>query len=72
VAAPGRQSQGLGGALLASALERCDREGVAAYLEASSARSRGLYERLGFAFTGRTVDLPEGPQLWPMWREPRG
>ncbi|MFI1395062.1 GNAT family N-acetyltransferase [Streptomyces sp. NPDC020681] len=68
---PGRQGQGLGAALLAPALERCDRDGVPAYLEASSARSRRLYERLGFAFAGEAVQLPEGPLMWPMWREPR-
>ncbi|MGW1885133.1 GNAT family N-acetyltransferase [Streptomyces sp. NPDC001970] len=67
---PDRQGQGLGSALIAPVLERCDRDGVPAYLEASSARSGRLYERLGFAFTGRTVDLPEGPHMWPMWREP--
>ncbi|MFF3763213.1 GNAT family N-acetyltransferase [Streptomyces sp. NPDC001922] len=71
VAAPGRQSAGLGGALLASALDRCDRERMPAYLEASNTRSKALYERLGFVFRGRTVDLPGGPSLWPMWREPR-
>ncbi|MEU6734433.1 GNAT family N-acetyltransferase [Streptomyces physcomitrii] len=69
---PQRQGEGLGTALIQQVLERCDREGLPAYLEASSARSRGLYERLGFAFPGRTVDLPEGPPMWPMWREPRG
>ncbi|SDL95964.1 GNAT family N-acetyltransferase [Streptomyces wuyuanensis] len=67
---PERQGEGLGTALLAPALERCDREGVPAYLEASSARSGRLYERLGFAFTDRTVQLPDGPLMWPMWREP--
>ncbi|MEU6705383.1 GNAT family N-acetyltransferase [Streptomyces wuyuanensis] len=67
---PERQGEGLGTALLAPALERCDREGVPAYLEASSARSCRLYERLGFAFTDRTVQLPDGPLMWPMWREP--
>ncbi|MER5969051.1 GNAT family N-acetyltransferase [Streptomyces sp. NPDC002055] len=71
VAAPGRQSAGLGGALLASALDRCDRERTPAYLEASNTRSKALYERLGFVLCGRTVDLPGGPSLWPMWREPR-
>ncbi|WP_432093611.1 GNAT family N-acetyltransferase [Streptomyces sp. bgisy100] len=71
VAAPCRQSAGLGGALLASALDRCDRERMPAYLEASNTRSKALYERLGFVFCGRTVDLPGGPSLWPMWREPR-
>ncbi|MEV8090197.1 GNAT family N-acetyltransferase [Streptomyces nigra] len=71
-AAPGRQGQGLGTALITSVLDRCDRDGVGAYLEASSARSRVLYERLGFALEGRPLDLPDGPQMWPMWREPRG
>ncbi|MEU2153993.1 GNAT family N-acetyltransferase [Streptomyces sp. NPDC019396] len=67
---PERQGQGLGTALMAPVLERCDREGVPAYLEASSARSGRLYERLGFAFTDRLVELPDGPCMWPMWREP--
>ncbi|MFD8964502.1 GNAT family N-acetyltransferase [Streptomyces sp. NPDC059568] len=68
---PEHQGRGLGRALIEPVLERCDRDGVAAYLEASSERSRGLYERLGFAFMGTTVDLPDGPHMWPMWREPR-
>jgi GNAT superfamily N-acetyltransferase len=68
---PDLRSQGVGAALIRSVLERCDREGLHAYLEASSLRSSHLYERLGFAFTGATVDLPDGPQMWPMWREPR-
>jgi hypothetical protein len=29
-------------------LERCDREGVRAYLDAASERNRRLYERHGF------------------------
>ncbi|MFP3988010.1 GNAT family N-acetyltransferase [Streptomyces sp. E11-3] len=70
-AAPGRQGEGLGTALLDPVLERCDRDGVPAYLEASNARSRKLYERLGFAFTGSAVQLPDGPQMFPMWREPK-
>ncbi|MDO0936220.1 GNAT family N-acetyltransferase [Streptomyces sp. DG2A-72] len=69
--APGHQGKGLGTALIAATLDRCDREGLPAYLEASSARSRRLYERLGFEFTGRVLGLPDGPSMWPMWREPR-
>lgn len=46
--APERQGQGLGRGLMAPTLERCDREGLAAYLEASSERNAALYERLGF------------------------
>ncbi|MGW8883938.1 GNAT family N-acetyltransferase [Streptomyces sp. NPDC055749] len=68
---PEHQGEGLGAALIDDVLARCDREGIPAYLEASSERSRGLYERLGFTFMGRTVDLPDGPSMWPMWREPR-
>ena len=69
---PEHQGEGIGSALVQHVLDRCDREGLPAYLEASSARSRGLYERLGFELTGRPLDLPNGPQMWPMWREPRG
>ncbi|MEU3145949.1 MULTISPECIES: N-acetyltransferase [unclassified Streptomyces] len=69
--APGRQGEGLGTALIGSVLDRCDREGRPAYLEASSVRSRLLYERLGFAPVGEPLPLPDGPHLWPMWREPR-
>ncbi|MEV5881588.1 GNAT family N-acetyltransferase [Streptomyces sp. NPDC052020] len=68
---PGRQGEGLGTALIESVLDRCDRENLPAYLEASSDRSRRLYERLGFASTGPALDLPDGPRMWPMWREPR-
>ncbi|GAA2631502.1 GNAT family N-acetyltransferase [Streptomyces vastus] len=68
--APGRQNEGLGTALIQHVLDRCDREHLGAYLEASSDRSRALYERLGFTFMGRTVDLPDGPHMWPMWRDP--
>ncbi len=69
--APDNQGRGLGATLLRHVLDRCDREGLAAYLEASSARSRKLYERLGFDLLNRPLDLPDGPQMWPMWREPQ-
>jgi GNAT superfamily N-acetyltransferase len=65
-----RQGQGLGSALLAPVLDRCDREGLAAYLEASSDRSRSLYERHGFVALDPVVELPDGPPMYPMWREP--
>lgn len=64
------RSQGRGTELINNVLERCDREGRAAYLEASSLRSRALYARLGFVWTGSTIDLPDGPQMYPMWRDP--
>ncbi|WP_328914400.1 MULTISPECIES: GNAT family N-acetyltransferase [unclassified Streptomyces] len=66
-----RRSQGVGTELMNPVLARCDREGLSAYLEASSERSRALYERLGFTYLGRTIDLPDGPHMWPMWRDPQ-
>lgn len=69
--APESQGGGLGTALVQHVLDRCDLEGVAAYLEASSARSLKLYERLGFDLLGQPLDLPDGPRMWPMWREPQ-
>jgi hypothetical protein len=51
-------------------LQRCDREGVRAYLDATSPRNKRLYERHGFRATGEFA--PDGgPRLWPMWREPK-
>src|SRR4051812_10561631 len=66
---PERQGTGLGGALMAPGLDRCDRDGVPAYLEATSDRNRALYERHGFRTLG-DIPLPGGPALWRMWREP--
>jgi GNAT superfamily N-acetyltransferase len=69
--APTRQGTGIGGALMAPILERCDRDGAAAYLEATSDRNRALYERHGFRAHG-SIPLPDGPALWRMWRDPAG
>jgi ribosomal protein S18 acetylase RimI-like enzyme len=68
---PSQQGRGLGSALMSPMLERMDSERTAAYLEASSTRSRALYERHGFVTTGE-IRLPRGgPPIWPMWRDPR-
>jgi GNAT superfamily N-acetyltransferase len=67
---PEWQGRGLGTALMGPMLKRSDREGVPAYLEATSARSRALYERNGFRVT-EELRLPDGPPLWRMWRDPQ-
>ncbi len=68
---PRLQGRGLGGALLAPMLERCDRERTPAHLESSTERNRVLYERNGFVLTG-TYEMPAGgPPLREMWRDPR-
>jgi len=69
-AVPSRQSTGIGSALLRPVLQHCDEEGSPAYLEATSERNRALYRRHGFEDRDEYV-LPDGPPLYPMWREPR-
>lgn len=67
---PERQSQGLGSHLITAHLANLDASGRPAYLEASSIRNERLYRRLGFAPIGTPVELPAGPRLVRMWREP--
>jgi GNAT superfamily N-acetyltransferase len=67
---PEHQGRGHGSALLSPTLARCDREGLHAYLEASSERSVALYERLGFEHV-RELRLAGSPPLWRMLRAPQ-
>jgi len=64
---PSMQGKGLGSALMRPTLDRCDREGLPAYLEASSDRSTALYERLGFRVT-RELRIGSSPPLRLMVR----
>jgi GNAT superfamily N-acetyltransferase len=66
-----RQGSGLGSAVLAPMLERCDAEGMPAYLENSNPRNEPFYARHGFVARD-PLPLPDGaPPMTPMWREPR-
>lgn len=66
-----RQGTGLGSALLRPMLERCDAEGVGAYLENSKDANLAFYRRHGFEVTESFAFGPGGPTMWAMWREPR-
>ena len=68
---PDHRGRGLARLLLERTLERCDVEGLAAWLETTEEATAGMYERFGFetvaAIDGGTVF----PGLWIMRREPR-
>jgi ribosomal protein S18 acetylase RimI-like enzyme len=66
---PDSQGHGYGSAVLRPVLERCDADGVGAYLESSKPRNIDFYARFGFRVMGE-LQLPYGPKMWPMWREP--
>jgi GNAT superfamily N-acetyltransferase len=68
---PQLQGKGIGTALLAPILDRCDREGTPAYLESTTPRNRACYLRQGFEVTEEFRFPKGGPPSWRMWREPR-
>ena len=67
---PSEQGKGFGSALLRPVLDRCDADGVPAWLETSNERNLPLYERHGFQVV-KECDIPQGPHFWGMWREPQ-
>lgn len=67
---PESRGGGFGHALMTSRLDRCDAAGAPAYLESSNPDNIPYYNRFGFDVTGEIV-IPDGPSLWPMWRQPR-
>jgi ribosomal protein S18 acetylase RimI-like enzyme len=66
-----RQSAGLGSNLMREVLDRCDRQGLGAYLESSNIRNVPFYERHGFRVLTE-VHAGEDFVARPMWRDPRG
>jgi ribosomal protein S18 acetylase RimI-like enzyme len=65
------QNQGLGSRLIRPVLKRCDSQGLPAYLESTNARNIPFYQRQGFVQKGEVQVAPEGPSVYPMWRDPQ-
>jgi GNAT superfamily N-acetyltransferase len=69
---PSWQRQGVGAALMAPILDRCDREGMPAYLETQKEANVAYYRHHRFDVV-KEIDLPAGgPHMWLMWRSPPG
>ena len=67
---PHSQGKGYGSTLLARGLEVCDRDHVAAYLEATNPANIPLYQRFGFEVTGQ-IQAGSSPAITPMFRAAR-
>jgi ribosomal protein S18 acetylase RimI-like enzyme len=67
---PAHQGRGLGSALMKAALEKCDKQGLPAYLESSNPRNIALYERHGFDVMGE-IQVGTSPVITPMLRVAR-
>jgi GNAT superfamily N-acetyltransferase len=66
-----KQSKGVGTAVITHTLDRCDAEGMPAYLESSNPRNIPFYARHGFETTGEIVCGKGAPTVTAMWRNPR-
>jgi hypothetical protein len=68
---PAKQGKGFGGVIMRDQLARADAARKPCYLESSKDTNIPIYQSFGFVITGE-IKIPNGPTLWPMWREPRG
>ena len=67
---PAHQGTGVGSALIRAMTDRCDEQGLGAYLESSKEQNLPFYARHGFEVNER-VDPGGQPPTWTMWRDPR-
>lgn len=67
---PTMRGRGVGTALLRPMIERCDAEGMPAYLESSKAENLPFYGRFGFEITDELHLGAGAPPMWAMWRDP--
>jgi GNAT superfamily N-acetyltransferase len=67
---PSEQGKGLSGPLIRVVLDRCDAERMPAYAETSVERNVRHWAKFGFTVMAER-DIPKGPHLWAIWREPQ-
>jgi GNAT superfamily N-acetyltransferase len=68
---PHRQRQGLGSRLLGPCLRQADAGGYPCYLETVNPDNLPFYRTHGFRVL-EEQELPDGPRVWSMRRDPRG
>lgn len=68
---PAHQGKGIGSALIRAVTDRCDEQGLGAYLESSKEQNVPYYARHGFEVRER-ITSGDGPPMWLMWRDPKG
>jgi ribosomal protein S18 acetylase RimI-like enzyme len=66
-----KQGKGFGSLVMRHQLEIIDSHSLPAYLESSKESNIPIYSSYGFKVTGE-ITFPNGPTIYPMWREARG
>ncbi|HTK79796.1 MAG TPA: GNAT family N-acetyltransferase [Rhizomicrobium sp.] len=67
---PPKQGKGFASLAMRHRLGVADASGTPCYLESSKPTNIPVYRAFGFEVV-REINLPNGPTLWPMWREPQ-
>lgn len=66
---PEMHGKGLGSALMQPTLDRCDQEGIPAYLETETESNVHFYEKKGFKVQREIVTTDGASKVWTLWRE---
>ncbi len=66
---PAKQGKGFASLIMRHQLAIADAQGMPAYLESSKESNIPIYRAFGFEVTGE-IKIPDGPVLYPMWRNP--
>jgi GNAT superfamily N-acetyltransferase len=67
---PPKQGKGFASLIMRHQLDKADAAGTPCYLESSKDTNIPVYRSFGFEVTGE-IRIPDGPTLWPMWRNPK-